>query len=128
MSKDEPGEHFAQIWAFTSHSLDLMAKESHEAAVNAALHWLWDDRYRQPSVAILEEQARSDAMFWSETASTTELECYMLAACMRLQEGKSMFHRKHIKRLVASLWKRMWPEDQEAFIAWAKENKNEKEQ
>ena len=75
-----------------------------------------------PQVALLQEEARSDARFWAETASPIELECYMLAASDRLKDLSGMFHSRQIKRLVAALWHRMSPDEKDAFRNWVVKN------
>ena len=123
----DPDNHYAETFAQTLATIDKLNREDPSAVSAAIWHWLWENESQQPFIAKAEEDARIDARFWSETANTTELECYMLAACMKLEQGKSMFHRRHIKRLIASLWRRMFPEDQAAFMDWAAKNKNDKE-
>lgn len=121
---NDPDEHYEAVWDVTRATLDKMAAADKDAAQGAVWNWIWDNRADMPSANLLDDDIRDRARYWAELASTPELEAFMLAAAMRLEGGRSMFHRRHIKRLVASLWRRMWPEDQAAFIEWAKENGN----
>lgn len=122
---NDPDEYYEAVWDVTRATLDKMAAADLAATNCAVSNWLWDRRAHLPRYPEwLDDRVRDQARYWAEHARTEELEAYMLAAAMKLEGGKSMFHRRHIKRLVASLWRRMWPEDQAAFIEWAKENGN----
>lgn len=71
-----------------------------------------------PMVSIIDGSARDDARFWAETASPAELECYSLAAMDRLASTNAPFASRQIKRLVASLWRRLSPDEKTAFVMW----------
>ena len=69
-----------------------------------------------PYVSLVDTAAREDARFWAETASPSELASYALAALGRMAPGP--FVSRQIKRMVAALWSRMSPTEQQAFKAW----------
>lgn len=111
---------FHNVWD----SLNSAARISKEQTVWATHAWLQSTEAGQPFVALMQEDARRDSLFWAETATPAELECYMLAAATRLAENGSHFHGKHIKRLIAALFKKMSPTEQDAFLRWAGGNKS----
>ena len=96
--------------------LSACATVSPEGAVWAAYDWLQGNSAGMPYVTMAEGAAREDARFWAETASPAELECYALAALDRITPGP--FTSRQIKRMVAALWSRMSPAEQQAFKAW----------
>jgi hypothetical protein len=97
--------------------LAACATVSPEGASWAAYEWLHvSGSAGMPPLALVDSAAREEARFWAETASPAELECYALAALDRLRGGP--FAARHIKRMVAGLWGRMSPAEQEAFKAW----------
>jgi hypothetical protein len=96
--------------------LSACATVSPEGAAWAAYDWLQIHASGVPYVAILDNSARDDARFWAETASPAELQAYAVAALDRL--APSPFASRQIKRLVAALWGRMSPAEQEAFKGW----------
>lgn len=96
--------------------LGACATVSPEGAVWAAYDFLQVNSAGMPYVTMVEESARDDARFWAETASPVELECYALAALDRL--APALFVSRQIKRMVAALWSRMSPAEQQAFKAW----------
>lgn len=96
--------------------LNACATVSPEGAAWAAYDWLQIHEAGLPYVPLVEGSARDDARFWAETATPHELEAYALAALHRL-DGKP-FASRQIKRMVASLWRRMSPAEQSAFQAW----------
>lgn len=98
--------------------LAACATVSPEATAWAAHAFLQDRSPGLPLITESAEHAREDALFWSETARPEELECYLLAAARRLEENKSLFHGRHIKRLIAALWRSMSPQEQDAFRAY----------
>lgn len=92
------------------------ATVSPEGAAWAAYDWLQVHSAGLPYVSLVDNAAREDARFWAETASPSELESYALAAFDRL--AGSPFVSRQIKRMVAALWSRMSPTEQQAFKAW----------
>lgn len=98
--------------------LGILSTWDRDSAVWGAYDWMIDNSAGMPYVALLSESARSDALFWADTASPIELECYMLAAVRKLTEQRSSFHGKHIKRLIAALYGSMSPNERVAFKAW----------
>ena len=96
--------------------LNACATVSPEGAAWAAYDWLQINSAGLPYVTLIENAAREDARFWAETASPVELESYALAALDRL--APSPFTARQIKRMVAALWARMSPAEQQAFKAW----------
>lgn len=104
--------------------LNNLAKADPEATAWAAYDWLQLNEAGLPYVALVEDNARSDARFWAETASPVELECYTIAACDRLSAPGAMFASRQIKRLVGALFRRMAPSEQAAFLTWAETHKN----
>lgn len=96
--------------------LDACATVSTDGAVWAAYDWLQINSAGLPALALVESAAREEARFWAETANPAELECYALAALDRL--APAPFTSRQIKRLIAALWARMSPAEQEAFKAW----------
>lgn len=96
--------------------LNACATVSPEGAAWAAYDWLQINGAGLPYVSLVDNTAREDARFWAETASPAELECYALAALLRLQG--SPFAGRQIKRMVASLWRQMSPAEQTAFKEW----------
>lgn len=104
----------------TLNAIAYAAKVDPHAAAWGAYAFLQDRAYGMPSVSLMQEDARSQSLFWADTASPIELECYMLAAATKLAENGSLFHGKHIKRLIAALYKKMSPDERAAFGAWIK--------
>jgi hypothetical protein len=103
--------------------LNGLAAHDGQAVAWACYDWLQIHEAGTPYVAMIEGAARDDARFWAETAHPAELECYALAAMDRLADANAMFASRQIKRLVGALWRRMAPNEQEAFKAWlAKED------
>ena len=96
--------------------LSACATVSPEGASWAAYDWLQANSSGMPYVSLVDNAAREDARFWAETATPPELEAYALAALQRLQG--SPFAGRQIKRLVAALWARMSPTEQQAFREW----------
>lgn len=96
--------------------LNACATVSPEGAAWSAYDWLQINSAGTPYVALVESAAREDARFWAETASPAELECYALAALDRMTPAP--FVSRQIKRMVAALWARMSPTEQQAFKAW----------
>ncbi len=96
--------------------LNACATVSPEGATWAAYDWLQAHSAGLPYVSLVDNAAREDARFWAETASPAELECYALAALDRITPGP--FVSRQIKRMVAALWARMSPTEQQAFKAW----------
>lgn len=94
--------------------LAACATVSPEGAAWAAWSWLNSQDAGLPDSAL--GFAREDARFWAELASPPELEAYALAALDRLSGAP--FASRHIKRLVAALWGRMSPAEQQAFKGW----------
>jgi hypothetical protein len=91
----------------------------------AAYDWLQMNEAGLPYVPLLEDAARQNALFWSETATPAELEAYTLAAIDRLSDVSAIFTGRQIKRLVAGIYKRMSPDEREAFKGWiAKQEDN----
>lgn len=95
------------------------AKVNQQATAAAAYAWLQSSEAGFPMVPIVEEDVRSSAALWVNTATPVELECYFVAASIRLAEIGTFTTSRHIKRLIASLWQRMSPSEQEAFMGWA---------
>lgn len=104
--------------------LNNLAKADPEATAWAAYDWLQATEAGLPYVALIENNTRSEARFWAETANPVELECYTLAACDKLASVNSMFASRQIKRLVGALFRRMAPSEQAAFLTWAETHKN----
>ena len=96
--------------------LPACATVSPEGASWAAYDWLQMHSAGLPYVSLVDTAAREDARFWAETASPSELESYALAALDRMAPGP--FVSRQIKRMVAALWSRMSPTEQQAFKAW----------
>ena len=96
--------------------LTACATVSPEGASWAAYDWLQMHSAGLPYVSLVDTAAREDARFWAETASPSELESYALAALDRMAPGP--FVSRQIKRMVAALWSRMSPTEQQAFKAW----------
>ena len=94
--------------------LAACATVSPEGASWAAYDWLMAASAGVPDNPL--GFAREDARFWAELASPAELEAYALAALDRL--AGAPFASRQIKRLVAALWGRMSPAEQQAFKAW----------
>jgi len=97
-------------------ALERFARRSPEGAAWAAYNWLHINDAGLPVVSFIDNQARQDARFWAETATPAELECYAFAALERLADAP--FSGRQIKRMVATLWRRMSPTEQEAFKGW----------
>lgn len=96
--------------------LNACATVSPEGVAWLTYDWLHVHAAGMPYAAMVEGAAREDARFWAETASPAELECYALAALDRITPGP--FVSRQIKRMVAALWARMSPTEQQAFKAW----------
>ena len=96
--------------------LDRALASDRALALEVVTAWLEDRGAGVPGVALLQEQVRSDALFWAEVASPPELEAYVVAGITRL--GAVNFASRQIKRLVGMLWRRMTPDEQAAFLAW----------
>ncbi len=94
--------------------LSACAMVSPEGASWAAWNWLSGSDAGLPDSAL--GSSRDDARFWAEVASPPELEAYALAAMDRLSGAP--FVSRQIKRLVAALWSRMSPAEQQAFKEW----------
>ena len=84
----------------------------------AAYDWLQMNDAGLPYVPLLEDNARENARFWAETATPAELECYALAAMDRLTSVNAIFTSRQIKRLIAGVFKRMTPDERNAFTVW----------
>lgn len=104
--------------------LNNLARADADATAWAAYDWLQLNEAGLPYVSLIEDSARSDARFWAETAKPAELECYALAACDKLASINASFASRQIKRLVGALFRRMHPNEQTAFLAWAETHKN----
>lgn len=102
----------------TYKAMNLLAGIDRDTAVWASCNWLADSSSGIPEIALLQESVRSDALFWADTATPIELECYLLAAVRKLTENRLSFHSKHIKRLIAALYQSMSPSERVAFKAW----------
>jgi hypothetical protein len=87
-----------------------------QAALDAAYGYLASQSAGLPFVSMVDETARDDARFWSETASLPELECYTFAAIDKMRG--SAFASRQVKRLLGALWRRMAPAEKTAFIKW----------
>jgi hypothetical protein len=98
--------------------LEACATVSSEGAAWAAYNWLHVNSAGLPYIPMIEDAVRDDARFWAETASPAELQAYAIAVFDRL--GGSPFLSRHIKRMVAGLWRRMSPTEQAAFLEWIK--------
>lgn len=98
--------------------LDILARWDRDSAVWGAYGWLLDNSAGYPVAALMQEESTSSAKWWADAASPVELECYLLAAATKLHEQKSALHGKHIKRLIAVLYKNMSPDERVAFKAW----------
>lgn len=119
-----PADHHKRATALATYRvLDRFAADDYDAAKWAAHCWAQDNSHGQPAISMMQEEARSDALFWAETASPMELECYLLAASRKLAENGSMMHTRHIKRLIAGLWGCMNAGEQGAFLAWIEHKK-----
>jgi hypothetical protein len=94
--------------------LAACATVSTEGASWAAWNYMQADRAGVPDN--LFGFARDDARYWAEIATPPELEAYAVAAMDRL--AGSPFASRQIKRLVAALWGRMSPAEQQAFKGW----------
>ena len=90
----------------------------------AAYDWLQMNDAGLPYVPLLEDNARENARFWAETATPAELECYALAAMDRLSSVNAIFTSRQIKRLIAGVWKRMAPDERDAFMVWIAKQDN----
>lgn len=104
------------------HELDAWAAHDPEAVGWACYDWLQMNGAGMPMLSLVDGNAREDARFWVETAHPGELECYALAAVDRLggmSGGYALFASRQIKRLAGALFRRMSPEEQKAFTAWA---------
>lgn len=99
--------------------LNRMSARDAPAVAWAAYDYLQDNAAGLPYVALIEDNARSDARFWAETATPAELECYALAACDKLS-ASHLFTSRQIKRLAGALFRRMSPVEQAAFSGWIK--------
>lgn len=110
------------VFDHATRHLMASAKASPQAASAAAYAFLQCEGAGYPSVQLLEEDARRDAAYWAETATPAELECYFVAAAMRLSEISTFTTSRHIKRLIATLWGRMSPEERAAFLVYAGKN------
>ena len=96
--------------------LASLATLSPSGAAWAAYDHLQQTEAGLPYVVALDENARQDARFWAETATPAELQAYALAALDRL--APAPFASRQIKRMIAALWSRMSPAEQEAFKKW----------
>jgi hypothetical protein len=94
--------------------LAACATVSPEGASWAAYDWLIASAAGVPDNPL--GFAREDARFWAEVASPPELEAYALAAMDKI--AGAPFASRHIKRLIAALWGRMHPIEQQAFKDW----------
>lgn len=114
--ENEPGA----MAAFEHATRNLLASSrvSPQAASAAAYAFLQCDGASVPSVQFIEEETRRDAAYWSDTATPVELECYFIAAGMRLAEIGTFNTSRQIKRLIASLWQKMSPDERSSFLEW----------
>lgn len=87
-----------------------------QATLDAAYGYLMTHNAGLPLVPMVDEAARDDARFWSETASLPELECYAVAAVDKMRG--SAFASRQVKRLLGALWRRMAPSEKAAFLKW----------
>lgn len=94
--------------------LSACATVSPEGATWAAWQWLEASGAGLPDTVL--GSSRNEARYWAELASPPELEAYALAAMDRL--AGSPFASRQIKRLVAALWGRMSPAEQQSFRDW----------
>jgi hypothetical protein len=89
-----------------------------QAVAWACYDWLHVNSAGMPYTPLIDGAAREDARFWAETAQPQELECYALAAIDKLRAHNAPFVSRQIKRLVAALWRRMSPSEQNSFVEW----------
>lgn len=109
----------AQVVAVQAlHSLGECARVNSEATSWAASAFLQSRNDGMPHIAASLQRAREDARFWAECARPEELECYLLAAADKLAEYGGLMAGRQIKRMSASLWGRMSPEEQKAFLVY----------
>lgn len=124
-----------QLCAFWRHILALAMSDQRTAVCNVALEqltnlseldaegtawaaydWLALSSAGVPMIDALNGDARQSAQYWAELATPAELEAYMLAAAYKLQGAP--FASRQIKRLIASLWRIMSPNEKAAFKGW----------
>ncbi len=101
--------------------LELMADASATGAAWGAWNWLSEAKAGLPLVPLVEEAVRQEALMWAEMATPPELQAYVVAGIDALAPGP--FSSRQIKRLVAALWGRMTPDEQEAFKGWINERR-----
>lgn len=88
-----------------------------EWAAVAVTHWLENNGAGCPDVPLMQEKIRDDAALWAGCAHQAEMEAY-LSACLTSLE-KSVLTEKAAKRLAATAYKSLTPNDRLAFLQWA---------
>lgn len=96
------------------------SKASNRGATIAALAFLDSHSAGQPDVNVYLDRVRDDAQFWAWTAHQAELEVYLVAAMMALDDGPIL--KRAAKRLTALGWQKMDASDRAAFLAWVEKN------
>lgn len=96
------------------------SRGSRQGATIAALAFLDAHSAGTPDVDVYLDKVRDDARFWAWTAHQAELEVYLVAAIMALDDGPIL--KRAAKRLAALGWQKMDASDRAAFLAWVEKN------
>ncbi len=109
MTNEQRAEH---LWRALNACRGLDA----ELTITTVTHWLEHHGAGYPDVPLMQERIRDDAKTWAMSASQAELEAYVAAAVIELEQAP--ITGKAAKRLMALGWKRMGAEDRAAFLNW----------
>lgn len=99
-------------------NLDRLAKLDIAATQYGCAYWLEMQGNGIPLISMVAESACDDARFWAGCASPHELEAYAVAISDEIKQN--LFGSRQIKRLAASIYRRMSPDERLAFMEWAK--------
>ena len=89
---------------------------SGNTTITTVTHWLEYRGAGSPDVPLMMERTRDDATFWASCAHQFELEAYVAAGVMQLEN--SPITAKAAKRLAAMGFKAMDPETRASFKKW----------
>ena len=84
--------------------------------ITTVTHWIENRGAGYPDVPLMMERTRDDATFWASCAHQFELEAYVAAGVMQLEN--SPITGKAAKRLAAMGFKAMDTETRESFKKW----------
>ena len=109
MTNEDRAEH---LWR----ALNACRGLDPELTITTVTHWLEHHGAGSPDVPLMQERVRDDAKLWAMAASQAELEAYVAAAVMELEDAP--ITGKAAKRLAALAWKRMDAEARVGFLKW----------